>query len=150
MKGINILRLTEAPEAAPICAKWLFDEWGHRTPDSTLEQATDRFLARFGDRPIPVAFVAMSGRVVAGTASLVESEGAFAGLSPWISGVFVPEPARGQGIAARLIATVEAEAKRLGFSRLWLSASAPEMYARLGYKITWLRKDGEPVMVKDL
>ncbi|HFQ9142024.1 TPA: GNAT family N-acetyltransferase [Enterobacter cancerogenus] len=95
-----------------------------------------------------MAFVAIFGDEIVGTASLVEYEGSYTSLRPWVSGVFVPERWRGQGIAKELISAIEAEAQKLGCFCLWLSASVPDMYLKLGYTFSELYKGEEPVMFK--
>lgn len=39
MSQIKILKLVDIPDASQVCTEWLFNEWGHRTPNSTLEQS---------------------------------------------------------------------------------------------------------------
>lgn len=146
---IDIVKLAQVPEAAPECARWLFNEWGNRKPGSTLEDATDRFLARANTTDLPIAFVAMHGSEVIGTASLIATEGTPPSMGPWISGVFISPKMRGRGIARRLIEAVEAQATQLGFRRIWLSAAEPAMYERLGYAHTDAAKHGEPIMIKE-
>ena len=48
----------------------------------------------------------------------------------WLS---VTEPWRGQGVAARLLSALEAEAHRRGMARLFLTARAPGFFATQGY-----------------
>lgn len=152
MKGGNplttIVKLAFAQKFAPECASWIYQEWGHRNPASTLADVTTRFLARANLDEIPIAFVALWDGQPVGTASLIAKEDPSDVIGPWVASVFVPEKYRGMGIARQLIEVTEAEALQLGFSRVWLSAAAPTMYEKLGYQFTDERKHGEPVMVK--
>jgi GNAT superfamily N-acetyltransferase len=147
---IDILKLAQVPEVAPECARWLFNEWGHRRPGSTLEDATERFLARANTSNLPIAFVAMHGMEVVGTASLLATEDTPPSIGPWVSSIFVSPKMRGRGIARTLVQAVEAQAMQLGFRHIWLSASAPDMYQKLGYAHTDATKHGEPIMIKEL
>jgi len=145
-----IVKLANAPETASVCAAWLYDEWGHRRPDSTLEQSTERFLARANDTELPMAFVAIADCQPVGTASLVEREDPSDTFGPWLGSVYVLAMMRGTGLARQLITAVETEAKALGFEHIWLSAAVPEMYRKLGYQETVHRRHGELVMMKRL
>jgi N-acetylglutamate synthase-like GNAT family acetyltransferase len=49
----------------------------------------------------------------------------------WLS---VTEPWRGRGVAARLLAELESEARRRGMARLFLTARAPGFFATQGYR----------------
>ncbi|WP_084693954.1 GNAT family N-acetyltransferase [Paracoccus sp. 228] len=147
---ITIVKLAFAPEFAPECASWLYNEWGHRYPAATLADVTKRFLARANIDEVPIAFVAHQGGKPVGTASLIAKEDLSDTYGPWVASVFVPEAYRGMGIARRLIEMTETEAARLGFPQVWLSAAAPMMYEKLGYQPTDHEKHGEPVMVKRL
>lgn len=146
----RIVKLRDAPEAASICAAWLYKEWGYRRSGSSLERSIERFVARANDIELPIAFVALSGRHPVGTASLVASEEPSDTFGPWLGSVYVLPNMRGIGLATQLIAAVEEEAKALGFVHIWISASTPDLYRKQGYQVTSHRRHNEPVMVKHL
>ena len=147
---IEVIKLAAVPDFSSECASWLHAEWGYRKPSSTFADVKKRFADRANQDELPIAFVALLDRCLAGTASLVAKEDSWDTNGPWVASVFVPAPYRGKGIARRLVHETEAEAKRHGFREIWLSASVPEMYSKLGYRFTSFRKHGEPVMVKTL
>jgi N-acetylglutamate synthase-like GNAT family acetyltransferase len=63
----------------------------------------------------------------------------------------VPPAQRGKGIASALVRTVEAAARRIGYSRLYLfTTSAARLYAGLGWRALE-RRDyrGEHIQVMD-
>ena len=150
VQEFRIVKLRDAPEAATICAAWLYNEWGHRRSGSSLERPIERFVARANDIELPIAFVALSDRHPVGTASLVATEEPSDTFGPWLGSVYVLPNMRGMGLATQLIAAVEEEAKALGFAHIWLSASVPNFCCKLGYQATDHRKHDEPVMVKHL
>jgi predicted N-acetyltransferase YhbS len=101
---------------------------------------------------VPVAFVALddAGGIV-GTASLIFDDLEGDPRNPWLASVFVPPEQRGQGIASALVRTVEAAARRIGYSRLYLfTTSAARLYAGLGWRALE-RRDyrGEHIQVMD-
>ena len=68
---------------------------------------------------------------------------AVAGLSPWIKGLYVDQPARSQGNATLLMSRCETWAAALGRDALYLyterGSGAEQLYKRLGWQI--LRDD---------
>lgn len=55
-------------------------------------------------------------------------------LSPWLAGVYVSREHRRRGIATSLITRIEAEARSLGSSVLYLyTESAQSLYGHLGW-----------------
>lgn len=144
------MKLVVAPELGPECAAWLYKEWGHRVPSSSLAELTERFLARANLDELPIAFVAHRDWRPVGTASLIVKEDPSDIYGPWVGSVFVPEIHRGMNIARQLIEATETEAAQLGFPKVWLSAAAPKMYEKIGYQLTGQHKHGEPIMVKQL
>ncbi|MXN17727.1 GNAT family N-acetyltransferase [Pseudooceanicola sp. GBMRC 2024] len=147
---MKIVKLAAAPACGAECASWLYREWGHRRHGSTLSQATERFAARARTEGLPMAFVAFAESRPVGTASLLATEDPADSCGPWLASLFVLPRMRGKGVAAQSIRTLEGEARHQGFDRLWLSASAPGMYAKFGYRMSEARKHGEPVMTKRL
>lgn len=147
---VRVVRLIDVPELAPHCAAWLYEEWGYRKPDASLERSVEKFRRRSNSDRLPIAFVAVSDDIPVGTASLVETEDLADTVGPWVGSLFVIPEYRGRGIARKLLEAVEQEAIRFGIERLWLSAAVPELYRKAGYEFTAGEKHGEPVMVKSL
>jgi len=147
---ITLRYLAERPDLAPEPAGWLYREWGYRYPGRTPGMAVELFLRRANISQLPCAWLALhDGRPVA-TASLVETEVPTDEIGPWVASVYVDEAWRGQGLALRLMHAIEATAPYLGARRLLLSAAAPALYLKLGYRPTGATKNGEPVMQKVL
>jgi predicted N-acetyltransferase YhbS len=58
-------------------------------------------------------------------------------LAPWLAGVFVKPQCRGKGIGSELVRRIEAEARSLGVSTLYLYTPHTEsLYERLGWSVT--------------
>jgi GNAT superfamily N-acetyltransferase len=142
--------LAELPHLAETPALWLYREWGHRYPGRTPAMAVDLFLRRANISRLPCAWLAIHDGQPVATASLVETEVPTDQPGPWVASVFVVPDWRGQGIAQRLMHAIEAAAPYHGARRLLLSAAAPELYLKLGYRPTGATKNGEPVMEKRL
>jgi N-acetylglutamate synthase-like GNAT family acetyltransferase len=144
--------LVERPDLVDQVAAWGFAEWGHLNPGETLEQRRVRIRAKMNVDRVPVAFVALddAGGIV-GTASLIFDDLEGDPRNPWLASVFVPPEQRDKGIASALVRTVEAAARRIGYSRLYLfTTSAARLYAGLGWRALE-RRDyrGEHIQVMD-
>ena len=87
---MKILNLSEKPEYIETISEWLFNEWGHLNPGSTLESAIQRIKERSEGKDIPSIFVAdIDGKAV-GTVSLVKHDmDTRTELSPWVASLFV-------------------------------------------------------------
>jgi GNAT superfamily N-acetyltransferase len=95
--------------------------------------------ARLTDRAesgLEATFVRLNGDVPVATASLVNADlDARPDLSPWLGGVFVDPPFRGQGHAAALVRRVEDAARAAGIATLWLHTEhTAGLYAKLGWE----------------
>ena len=147
-----IAPLVERPDLVDQVAAWGFAEWGHLNPGETLEQRRVRIRGKMNVDRVPVAFVALddAGGIV-GTASLIFDDLEGDPRNPWLASVFVPPEQRGKGIASALVRTVEAAARRIGYSRLYLfTTSAARLYAGLGWRALEQRDyRGEHIQVMD-
>lgn len=75
-------------------------------------------------------------------------------LSPWLASLYVVPEQRGRGIARKLVAAVEAQARSHGVSRLHLyTGDAEGLYAKCGWRVMErLQSRSGPfvLMVRDL
>ncbi len=153
---MKIAPLIERPDLVAQVAAWGFAEWGHLNPSETLEQRVVRIQGKMNVDRVPVAFVALDasdsgGDDIVGTASLIFDDLEGDPRNPWLASVFVLPAHRKKGIASALVRTVEATARRLGYSRLYLfTSTAPDLYAGLGWRALEQRDyRGEHIQVMD-
>jgi predicted N-acetyltransferase YhbS len=132
---MQFININTQPEHIPEVAEWLFKEWGHLSPGSTLEQRIQRLQERGRDTELPVTFIAVEDGQAVGTVSLVPHDMEIRmNLTPWMASVFVKPEARGRGIGSQLVTFAEEEARRRGISPLYLfTPNKQRMYARLGW-----------------
>ncbi len=135
--NLQIGYLADNPDAVPLLAQWLFDEWDRHMPGSTAQDAVNKFQARMNRERLPLALVAYEGGSPVGTVSLklreVESRPQ---LEHWLGALYVPEMHRGRGVGSQLVDRATKEARRLGVEALYLytrHASTAKLYARLGW-----------------
>jgi GNAT superfamily N-acetyltransferase len=133
---LKIDYLADHPEFVSILASWHRREWGHLRPAETLEMRTARLEAFSGRGQVPSVVVACEGNTLLGAAMLVAHDmDTRPQWSPWLAGVVVAPESRRLGIRAVLVERVSAEARNLGFPRLYLyTFSTEEYYTRLGWR----------------
>lgn len=132
---MEIRLLVERPDCVSTVATWVFREWGHLSPGSTLDQVIEEYHARAQRAAIPLALVALvEGRPV-GTASLIAHDMVSRPeLYPWLAAVYVLPEQRGQGIGSRLVRRMEQEACLLEVGTLYLmTPDRVTFYQRLGW-----------------
>ncbi len=129
--------LADWPDAVPLVAGWLYDEWGHRDPDHTPATMTAKLAAELSREHLPIQIVAEEAGAVVGTAALKlhELRARFPELQNWLGSVYVSPAARGRGIAGALVRHVEQLAIDRGIRVLHLQTERLDggLYGRMGY-----------------
>jgi GNAT superfamily N-acetyltransferase len=153
---VTVEPLSNYPEAVPTVAEWHFREWGHTDPGGTLGQWTAAMARQADATEPPGTLIAVAGGTPVGVVCLVEQDmagyGPAAGLTPWIKGLYVAQPARRQGVGGTLVRRCEAWAASLGHKTLYLyterDSGAQALYERLSWRpIHAGRYDGVAVTI---
>jgi len=147
---VDISYLADRPEYVDVLVGWLHAEWGWFTPGSTLESRRAKLVQHLNRDRLPLALVAHERGQPLGTASLrAHDMDTRPELTPWLGAVYVAPEARRRGIGAQLVAAVEAEARRLGFGRMYLfTFDMAGYYARRAWvELERTHYRGEPVVV---
>lgn len=118
-------------------AEWSIREWGAQFPDDTAQTYVDLYeqSCANGDA-LPKVYVAMRNTHVVGTVTLVDDDELPNATEPgpWLAALFVRDDERGSGIGCKLVEHCESEARRFGFSSLWLyTPEHREWYEQLGW-----------------
>ena len=151
----RIVPLADRPDlVAPLAdALWAF--WGEIFPEKTVAVRTASLRARMNRDRLPVAVVAVApdGGLLGTASILFDDMETRPDLNPWLATVFVLPGQRRRGLGAALCAAAEAEAWRLGVSRLHLfTFDKRGYYAGLGWRdLETVDYAGQPtaIMVKD-
>jgi GNAT superfamily N-acetyltransferase len=137
--GLTIDYLANHRERIPEIAGLLYGQWADlfRAAGTSEEQLEQLLMERAVTDKLPIAVVALSDGMLAGTGSIKLSEpGTKPGLSPWLAGMYVREAYRGSGIGAAIVRALEARASELGVTTMYLSVGAAEaFYRRLGWRV---------------
>lgn len=129
--------LAEFPEVVPTVARWIFDEWGHERPGSSVEALAEDIRAKLDPTRLPIQLIALSDGCPVAVAILKphEMKDTFPERTPWLGSVVVAPAYRRKGIGSALTRRLEELALSRGFSRLYLQTEHHDggLYARLGW-----------------
>ena len=149
---MKIERLENNPIFIPIIAKWLYDQWGWKHPDGSIDRAKRNLSCPPDSMGLPIAFVAVDDDTPIGVARLkMHDMDARKDLSPWLASVFVHPGQRGLGIGTALCTRVVSEAGMMGFTKLYLFTPDREsFYVRQGWQTIEraIYRDEEVVIMK--
>ena len=147
---MTIDHLAYYPGFIPIIARWHYHEWRHLHDFDSVARRIALFMRDLEPGCIPTTFVALSGGILLGSASLVARDmDTRPDLSPWLASVYVSPAYRGRGVASTLVRRVMEEARILGIPALYLFTEDQErLYARLGWSVMErTRYRGLPVVI---
>lgn len=136
---IAIQFLADIPDAIPTLARWLFDEWGHRSEDGTAEGMRSALERRLNRSQLPLTLVALVDNRPVGTVSLKIREVEIRPeMTHWLGALYVQESRRGRGVGTTLVEAAEREAHLHGIEDLYLytrQQQTEDWYAWLGWKV---------------
>ena len=122
----------------PILSQWHHEQWSYLNPSRTVEDRIEEFQQETtGKKEIPTTFVAISGSVLLGSASIVTHDmDTRKEFSPWLASVYVAPRHRQQGIGSALVQRTVEEAKELEVETLYLfTPDREKFYKRLGWSL---------------
>jgi GNAT superfamily N-acetyltransferase len=125
------------PELIPTLARWHHAQWSYLDVGLTAEQRASRLGAHLGRTQIPTTFVALSGKTLIGSASLIAQDmDTRMDLSPWLASVYVAPEHRRQGVGTALVQRVAQEAASLQVVEIYLfTPDKEQFYARRGWSV---------------
>lgn len=133
---LRIVALATQPRHQAELRRWFETEWAdYYGPAGIGDAAADLAAFAHGDE-LPVALIAVRGDELCGIAALKrDAFRGFEALSPWASAGLVKPELRGRGIGAALIAGLEDEARRRGFTRIYgATSTAATLLRRRGWR----------------
>lgn len=134
---LDLVLLSDRPDAASTVADWYLDEWGKRLPGLTAERIRAKIQGSLNRDRVPLIILAVQGNEVVGAAELKYREmDIYPEKEHWLGGVFVIPRCRGSGVASLLASRVMEIAKSFGIHVLYLQTEhmTGGLYARLGWK----------------
>lgn len=137
MDNVEIAYLADHADQVVALAAALHEQdreyYGARTP---ADVAADLALS-LQHEALPLALIALRDGLVLGTATLsYDSITTHPHLGPWLKAFYVRPEHRGRGIGGKLVAAIEAAARRLGFAQLYAgSGRAASLFERAGWHV---------------
>lgn len=156
MSLITIDYLKNHPEHTTICAQWSFNQWGHRTPERTLDDYVKSREEYLNDTTLPLTLLAFDGKKPVGMCSLAANNDIDRALHPWLPTIYVIPEYRNQGIGSLLEEKICEKAKELGYKKIYCYTSDKyniAWYEKYGWKVRsveWFRDHEVTVMEKQL
>jgi GNAT superfamily N-acetyltransferase len=147
--AVSIRRLLPGEAAVRICAEWRHDAFLAEDGFSVAE-ALQQLQDLVFHQEFEAAFVAEVEGAPAGTCLFVKDEiDPRHDVSPWLAGLYVEPGFRKRSIGSKLVQAVEAHARAVGSTLIYLYASDAEAYYQaLGWEVVdrfdW---DGEPFVL---
>lgn len=152
---IEITRLKPNSPEMQICAAWRYEAFLKSYGYSLVESAAQ--LTKLATQPdeYETALIALVDGRLAGICLLVLQEfEPLHDVSPWLASLYVAPEYRKRGVARRLVAAIEDQARRHGVTRLHLySGDAEKFYLKCGWNLAEQgTAGGEPYafMIRDL
>ena len=134
---MQIKHLFEVPQHTGAVAALIHNEFWTAVPGASVHSMTTRLQQAQQPDAVPLCLVALSddGQPV-GAGNLVNTdEENRPHWSPWLAGMVVAQPMRGQGIGTALVQALLLEARRMGLQHLYLGSDGPGFYTRLGAQV---------------
>lgn len=129
----------------PTIAQWYFDEWGHLSPNRSLDDILIKVTAMGQSREsLPLSFVLHDDNELLAVAELKFHEHPdFRDYKHWLGGVFVPANKRGQGYSNMILPYVFDRAKNLGIPDLYLQCEHHNIDLYLKYNFEVIHRMNE-------
>ncbi len=153
---ISIDYLKNHPEHVITCAQWSFNQWGHHTPQRTLQDFIESRKEYLNDDSLPLTLLAFDGKIPVGMCSLGKSKNLYPDLEPWLPTLYVIPEYRGKGIGSLLEAKICSKAREMGFKKIYLYTSDTAVipwYEKRSWRkksTEWVHNHEVTVMEKEL
>lgn len=132
----TVHHLFEVPQQCQAVARLIHEEFWTGVPGATVQSMADRLQQADSAERVPLCLVALHGDEPIGTVNLVHSDDDdHADWSPWLAGMVVAQPWRGQGVGSALVRALLGQARRLGIARVYFGTDGPGFYTRLGAEL---------------
>ncbi|MEO8384753.1 MAG: GNAT family N-acetyltransferase [Betaproteobacteria bacterium] len=132
----SIHLLADAPDCIPTIAEWYKSEWSTWFRDTPVAEIEEDFRAVANRNGLPIALAACDGDDHPLGACSVRADvfEPYAHAGPWLRGLYVHTPFRGQGIAQHLIRAACDHAAQRQVPKLYAAThSAIKSFERAGW-----------------
>jgi predicted N-acetyltransferase YhbS len=114
-------------------ASLIHHEFWTEVPGASVEKMEARLAQGRHRDALPLTLVALVDDELRGVVNLVDNDDdVHTDWLPWLAGMVVAAPWRGQGIGSALARRLLDEARRMGYTRVYFGTDGPAFYTRLG------------------
>ena len=147
----TVIHLFEQPQYRLPLAALIHNEFWQEVPGASVACMADRLAQAASAHVIPLCLVALQGGVPIGVVNLVHNDDdKHPEWQPWLAGMVVAAPYRGQGVGSLLVQSLLGAARRLNVERVYLGTDGPGFYQRLGAVVHAVPREGFYFMRFDL
>jgi len=147
----TVAHLFEQAQHRAAVASLIHHEFWTAAPGASVERMAARLALAVSADALPLCLVAQRDGAVIGAVNLVDNDDdEHTDWWPWLAGLVVAEPHRGQGVGSLLVRTLLMHARRLGLPRVYFGTDGPGFYARLGAVVHAEPREGFCFMRFDL
>ena len=147
----KVVHLFEQPQHRAAVAGLIHHEFWTEVPGASLEGMAARLTQADHADALPLCLVALRDGVPIGVVNLVDNDDEeHADWHPWLAGMVVAAPYRGQGVGSLLVRTLIGHARRLRLPRVYFGTDGPGFYKRLGAVVHEVPREGFWFMRFDL
>jgi N-acetylglutamate synthase-like GNAT family acetyltransferase len=134
---ITVKYLADVPEAIPVIARWLYDEFHYLIPERPIDYVIESLNTRLNYNKIPLSIIALKEHEIIGTVSLKMTDMDIRdNLTPWLASLFVNNEYRHNGVGTFLVKSVQEIAKQIGIKELFLyTPNSWDFYKKIGWTI---------------
>lgn len=128
-----IVSVRQRPEWAQAAVAYFQRHWASEDSRMVYEDCITHCLRT--DAPLPQWYLLVEGQKILGCVGLITNDFiSRMDLWPWLCALYVEEDQRGKGYAGLLIKRVKADARALGFDRVYLCTDLVGFYERFGFE----------------
>lgn len=129
---MEIISVRAQPECASAAIAFLQQAWGSGNNEIMYEDCVRHCLD--SSSPLPQWYLLRDGETLTGCAGLIPNDFiSRMDLWPWICALYVVQKHRGHEYGRRLLDYARADARRLGFRKIYLSTEHVGYYERYGF-----------------
>ena len=129
---MRIIGLRENPEYLDTAIQYIYSKWGNVNNYVTYHDCIEHSINV--ESALPRWYLLEDEGEIIGCAGLIINDYiSRMDLCPWISSIFIEESRRGNALGSTLIDHVKDDAKKAGFSKLYLATDHTGYYEKYGF-----------------
>ena len=147
----QVVHLFEQPQHRAAVAALIHHEFWTEVAGASVERMAIRLQRARDADALPLCLVALREGLPIGVVNLVDNDDeAHTDWHPWLAGMVVTAPYRGQGVGSMLVRELLTHARRLRLPRVYFGTDGPGFYTRLGAVVHQVPREGFWFMRFDL